>query len=84
MPALVRRVGESQSGRISYPAVDAYLARHHLPFDRALLGAMFEEADHRREGSLAPRDVIATVTGARARRRGVQLCGCLLNCCTPL
>jgi hypothetical protein len=62
-PALIGKVGEPQSGRVSYGGVDAYLSRRRLKFDRGVLRAMFEEADFKREGSLGPRDFLATVSG---------------------
>lgn len=68
-PALLRRVGDPKSGRVSYASVDAYLAARRLTFDRALLAAMFEEADFRREGSLAPRELLAAVSGRYPARR---------------
>lgn len=58
------QVGDPRSGRISYASVDAYLAARHATFDRRLLAAMFQEADYKGQGSLAPRDFIATVAGA--------------------
>jgi hypothetical protein len=68
-PALIRAVGEHQSGRVSYASVDAFLAEHHLKFDRRLLAEMFREADHNREGSLAPRELIAAIAGRFPKRR---------------
>jgi hypothetical protein len=65
------QVGEPRSGRICLAAVAAHLTRHHMAFDRRLLAAMFEEADFRREGSLAPREFVAAVSGATGRRRGL-------------
>ncbi|GBF94853.1 hypothetical protein Rsub_08025 [Raphidocelis subcapitata] len=72
MPNIIRKVGEPHSGRVCYASVDAYLTHHHATFDRKLLAAMFEEADFRREGSLAPRDLVATLTGRYPRRRFTQ------------
>lgn len=57
------QVGERQSGRVSYGAVDAYLSRRRLMFDRGLLAAMFQEADFRGEGSLVPQHLIAAIAG---------------------
>ncbi|KAI8464281.1 MAG: hypothetical protein J3K34DRAFT_492332 [Monoraphidium minutum] len=62
-------VGDPQSGRVCEAAVAAYLARRHLVFDAGLLAAMFAEADFRGQGSLAPRDFIATVSGRYPKRR---------------
>jgi len=68
-PAIIRRVGEPQSGRISHASVAAFLARHQLKFDRATLAKMFKEADFRGQGSLAPRDFMASVSGRYPKRR---------------
>lgn len=38
---------------------------HHLKFDRQVLREMLQEADFKGQGSLAPRDFIAIVSGAK-------------------
>ncbi|KIZ03448.1 flagellar associated protein [Monoraphidium neglectum] len=68
-PAVIGKVGDPQSGRITRASVDAYLQSHHLVFDRGLLAQMFDEADFRREGSLAPSAFVAAVEGRYPKRR---------------
>jgi hypothetical protein len=68
-PALIRRVGEPKSGRVTAAAVDGFLAAHRLRFDRTLLAAMFDEADYRREGSLPPRELVVAIAGRYPKRR---------------
>ncbi|MEW5318188.1 MAG: hypothetical protein WDW38_009431 [Sanguina aurantia] len=68
LPQLINKLGDVKSGRISRPMVEAYLDRHTLIFDREVLMQLFNEADHRREGSLDARSLGAALSGRYPKR----------------
>eukprot|EP00798_Chlamydomonas_sp_ICE-L_P018773 gene18773-25309_t len=68
IPELLRKVGDTKSGRLAAFMVEEYLDRNVLIFDRPLLKRLFEEADFRQEGSLNDRALAAALSGRYPKR----------------
>lgn len=69
LDSFIARVGESKTRLITEQSIQAYLSRHFLRFDPAVLHKMFVEADFRSEGCLTENDIKSSVTGLYRHRK---------------
>ncbi|KAJ9522405.1 hypothetical protein QJQ45_008301 [Haematococcus lacustris] len=64
--------GDVKSGRVTIAGVEAYLDKNVLVFDRDMLRNLFNEADHKKEGSLDARAIKAALTARYPKRQLVR------------
>ncbi|KAJ9522708.1 hypothetical protein QJQ45_019881 [Haematococcus lacustris] len=68
LPELIRKA----RGRVTIAGVEAYLDKNVLVFDRDMLRNLFNEADHKKEGSLDARAIKAALTARYPKRQLVR------------